>query len=154
MHLDDGVMLGKGGVPIAAPVHDINARVPLDRQGNAISPAAYTMGRSASLSGDTVLHGPGAEPVPTPPTTVAYRCDQTTIQRNIEAWDLVQIMGMGDIRSGIEINVEKYNTLIGDIRRHFKAWVPIPEQQIYLEEGDPDIDWDTLKASQGVKRGE
>jgi hypothetical protein len=114
----DGEMLGKGGVPLAAgPIQ----RVTLDRQGHAISPAAYQMAAPRALGGGTVLHGPGAEPVADPGRVVAYKADRTTFSRNMEAYELVGLLEMMLGKINVLVTPEEFATLNGDLRRHFKA---------------------------------
>jgi hypothetical protein len=106
-------------VPLPTPVHQVR----LDRQGNAISPVVANMQMPIKrLSGHTVLHGPGAEPIPAPLPIVAYRADKHSFSRNMEAYDLallidVVLKDMG----GLSVNVTEaeFALLPGDVRQHF-----------------------------------
>jgi hypothetical protein len=133
----DGEMLGKGGVPI---ISGQPQRVVLDRQGNPISPAAYTMAAPRALSGSTVLHGPGAEPVPDPGKIVGYKADRTTFSKNMEAYDLVQLLELMLGALSIRITPEVYATLNGNLRQHFMAVRQMdepPEEEAADELADP-----------------
>lgn len=137
-HQDDGMVLGKDGQPIMvdgqpimvnplAARPDAVERAPLDRAGNYISPAAALQHPPRRLSGGTVLHGPGAEPVPPPLPLVGYRADPHSWSKNMEAWELAMLIDLwfrrppGELGVGflIELTVEEYGHLEGNLRRHF-----------------------------------
>jgi hypothetical protein len=156
---DDGELLGKGGQPIiTGPIQ----RVTLDRQGNAISPAAYTMAAPRALSGGTTLRGPGAEPVPEPAAIVGYKADFSTFSRNMEAYELAKLLEMMLGELVIRVTPEVFNTLSGDLRRHFlpvRAMdMPPPEEEEAAEDWDEGeevystdpVPTDTLTAAPGV----
>lgn len=128
-------MLGKGGVPMsptgapnAPPSFDPNAKVPLDRQGNYVSPAASTLHRPRNLAGNVVLRGPGAEPVAVQPQIVGYRSSAASWSRDMDAWELAKLLDLafrnpGDLGAGfaVEVSVEEYGRMEGNLRRHFMA---------------------------------
>lgn len=126
-HDDDGVVLGKGGVPLSPIPLGYDGRVPLDKQGNAISPSAAHLAVVRKMSGDTVVRGPGAEPVPQARQPVAYRSDRTTWSRSMEAFDLAMLLDLalrdpGKLGEGlvVELTPEDYARLSGNMRLHFK----------------------------------
>ena len=129
LHDDDGIVLGKGGVPLSPhggpPEHE--GRVPLDRQGNAVSPSAAYLAPVRKLSGDTVLRGPGAEPAAAPRRPVLYRSDRTSWSRLMDAFDLAQMLDLalrdpGKLGEGlvVEVTPEEHARLSGNMRLHFK----------------------------------
>ena len=138
-HQDDGVLLGKGGVPIPSravtsdmvpkPVaYPDGMRVPLDRQGNPVAPVASQLTKVQRISGDTVFHGPGAEAVPAQLPIVGYRSDVKTWARSIDGWELGRLLDLafrhpGDLGEGLVVNLtpEEYAALDGNLRRHFMA---------------------------------
>lgn len=144
----DGEMLGKGGAPlVAGPIQ----RVTLDRQGNAISPAAYQMAAPRSLSGGTVLHGPGAEALPDPAAIVGYKADLSTFSKNMEAYELAKLLEMMLGELIIRVPPEVFNTLTGDVRRHFMAvramdMPPVEEDEVYETDAPEGTVSDMLRA--------
>jgi hypothetical protein len=137
-HQDDGILLGKGGVPIPTrpvtsqmlpqPVaYEPGERVPLDRQGVPISPAAARLpSQVMSLSGSTVLRGPGAEPVPVASPVTGYRSDRKSWAGNMEPIELAKLIdlafaGKGELGDGfvVEVTVEEFAKMDGNLRRHF-----------------------------------
>jgi hypothetical protein len=130
LHDDDGVMLDKFGKPMGPstgmPMPPLLER--LDRAGNPISPAAAVLQPVRALSGNRVLQGPGAEPVPVMPAIVGYRADKASWSKNMEAHELAQLLDLafrnpGDLGDGFVVNLtpEEYGKLGGDVRRHFMA---------------------------------
>ena len=130
----DGVLTGKGGepLPVSPFVSKANAIVPsFDKQGNPISPAATAAFANAPvrINGNTVFHGPGAELVPVPPKIVGYRAEPKTWSKNMEAYELARLIHMllrappAKLGDGliVDISVEDYSKLDGDLRRHFMA---------------------------------
>jgi len=127
-----GVLTGKGGepIPVSPFVSKANAITPsFDKQGNPVSPAATVAYQNAPrrIHGATVFHGPGAEPVPVQPRIVGYRAEPKTWSKNMEAYELARLihmllrappakMGDGLI---VDVSVEEWNHLDGDLRRHF-----------------------------------
>lgn len=135
-HLYDGngVLTGKGGepLPVSPFVSKANAIVPsFDKQGNAISPAATTAYAHAPhrINGSTVFHGPGAEPVPPQPQIVGYRAEPKTWAKNMEAYELARLIDFllkqpaGMLGAGlvVDVSVEQWAKMDGDLRRHFMA---------------------------------
>lgn len=134
LHDDDGIVLGKGGVPLShtsgPPEHE--GRVPLDRQGNPVSPSAAYLAPVRKLSGDTVIRGPGAEPAPARRMPVMYRSDRASWSRLMEAFDLAMLLDLalrdpGKLGEGlvIEVTPEEHARLSGNMKLHFK---PVFEQ--------------------------
>lgn len=97
--------------------------VQLDRQGNPVSPSAAYLQRAPKLSGGTVLQGPGAEPVPELQPITGYRADAQSWARNMEAYDLCQLLDLWLRRQGasftVDLTAAEHATLPGDVRRHF-----------------------------------
>jgi hypothetical protein len=116
-HQDDGVVLGKGGVPLTpagAPA--------LDRQGNYVSPAAAALTAPRNIPGHVVLKGPGAEPVPMPGAITGYCASPQSWARDMDAWELAQMLNML-LPDGFVINVtaDEHARMQGNLRRHFMA---------------------------------
>jgi hypothetical protein len=112
---DDGVLLGKGGVP-------------LDRNGNPVAPIMADGKRQAPpmLHGHTVLQGPGAEPPKETAPVVGYRADRKSWSKQMTGWELACLLDMalrkpGDLSEGftIHLTLEEYAALPGDLRQHF-----------------------------------
>jgi hypothetical protein len=129
-HQDEGVILGKGGVPIAPTIQTFSPpRAPLDRQGHYISPAASALAAPLALNGETVVEGPGAEPPPSPQEITAYRATAETWARNMEAWELARLLDVAfrhsadDLADGFVITLSpaEYVRLDANLRRHFMA---------------------------------
>src|SRR5271165_1979645 len=136
-HQDDGVLLGKGGVPIPAgavttqmtpAAYPDGMPIPLDRQGAPISPAVAKLAPVQRLSGNVVLQGPGAEPVASQPAITSYRADSKSWGRSMEAWELARLLDLafrhpGDLGDGFVVNLtpDEYVRLDGNLRRHFMA---------------------------------
>jgi hypothetical protein len=105
------------------------APVAIDRKtGGYVSPAAANLAIPRNMPGNLVLHGPGAEPVPVPPAIVGYRCGPDTWSRNMEGYEVARLVDMamrtpGEAGDGLtmEITIEEYAKLPGDLRRHFMA---------------------------------
>lgn len=110
-------------------------RVALDRQGNPISPYAddRRRGLPMSIDGDFVARGPA--PI-TPPVQklVAYRADRASWSRNMGAYELACLIDMAlrepsSLGDGLVVVVtpEKFATLSGDMRLHFKPVYEVAE---------------------------
>lgn len=138
-HRDDGVLLGKGGVPIPTspvttqmlpagpPQYPDDATVPLDRGGNFVSPVAPTVRglTPMRMDGRTVVHGPGAEPPPAPRVAIAYRSNRGSWPRNMEAFELAMLLDLGSrgFSTGegftVEVPPEEHAKLDGNLKRLF-----------------------------------
>ena len=120
-HQDDGVVLGKGGVPIDPTPARIDRKT-----GQYVSPAAANLNPKMTMDGNTVLTGPGAMPVPAQQPIVGYRATAASISRNMDAWELWHLLDLafrhtGEIGAGlaVELTLEEWLRLGGDLRRHF-----------------------------------
>ena len=133
---DDGVILGKGGVPLdptgnavsgGAPAYD--GSVQLDRDGNPVAPVAAGMKKQpVRMDGHAVVRGPGAERIPDPGVITGYRADSATWARGMDAWTLAKLLDLAlrkpaDLADGFVVNLtpEEFATLPGDLRMQFVA---------------------------------
>ena len=106
-HQDDGVVLGKGGVPIdpTSPIRGIPELHPHGQPG-------------------AILEAP-APVVETPehpaPVEFIYRCDKSTWGRNMDGWQALQLLNVimgGELVT--EITEDEFSKLPSDVRWHFK----------------------------------
>lgn len=102
-------------------------QIPLDRQGNPISPAIARLEKARSLSGNITLQGPGAQRQPPPLEVVGYQLDMRSITKNLEAYDLAVIIDAAFKHSAdllvnglmVALTPAQFEELPGDARRHF-----------------------------------
>lgn len=117
-HQDDGVVLGKGGVPIpTTPTRGI--------------PALYPHGQPVVQhmdEGEIVAPPSKPEPVVSTPTAYEWRCDRTTWGRSLDGFQALHLLGaMMEKLLGIELSVvltdEEARKLPADTRWHFKRQI-------------------------------
>ena len=104
IHADDGELLDKDGKPL-----------PVTAVRNV--PSQTWTGVPGQANPDPV---PAVELPPEPPAPTVWRCDVTTMQRNMEAIDLAKILAL--VLGGISIDLddEQFRTLHADQRQHFR----------------------------------
>jgi len=137
-HQDDGVLLGKGGVPIpTSPVRGIST--------------LYPHGQPTVVHvDDGEIVPPAAVPptVPIAPPDFVWVCDASTWQRNMDGWVAMQVLNaiLGPL--SLTLTDEQARKLPAECRWHFRrrpkpepAWddadVPeTPEQRIARLEGE------------------
>jgi hypothetical protein len=66
-------------------------------------------------------------PPPAPPSVAHYFADRSTVKRDMDAWELAQLLDMWLVANGhaqglsVRLAVEAWQQLNGDMRRHFRA---------------------------------
>lgn len=141
-HQDDGVVLGKGGVPIpTTPTRGV--------------PTMYPHGQPAirHMDDGEIIPSPKIEskPVSTAPTEYEWRCDRTTWGRSMDGFQVMHLLNaMMQEMFGKELAViltdEQARKLPSDTRWHFKRQVrTLPREPVVIPELPPETSVASLR---------
>lgn len=57
---------------------------------------------------------------PEPPKPVRWRCDATTVSRDMDGWDVFRLLSVVMGGLSVELDADGFSALPVDVRRHFK----------------------------------
>lgn len=105
IHADDGELLDKEGKPIPVTAHGTATWTGVAQQPNP----------------DVVPQAPDSDPSAAEHIVSCYRCDERTVQRNMDARDLFMLLGLilGQPLS-MDLSEEQFRGLHPDLRQHFR----------------------------------
>lgn len=119
---DGGTLLGKGGEPIpTSPTRGI--------------PTLYPHGQPTETRGDSdVVERPTVVPMQPVPAEFVWVCDQSTWQRNMDGWVIMQILNamMGPL--SLTLTDEQARKLPSDCRHHFRRR---PKPEVSWDDPEP-----------------